>query len=231
MQIQITPSQLETFRKYHSEALNGFVTHDDVVDAVKRKTSYKPEMGTGEAYHKVIEFGHEVFHKPEIAVNHYEVPVTIFYEDQKVEVKEIFTYSELVPAIKYREKHKGIIWEVPNKMTIKVGEYEVFFDMRMDGMHGTVVHENKTVYDNWYMESYEDSLPWRIYLHSTGCRYVLFNIFQILEKRPQDIQRRVSHSEFKLYPNETIFIDIADYTELFISFLENNNLLNYVKRR
>lgn len=231
MHLQISPSQLETFRKFYEEVFDGMVTEQDVIEAVKRRTSYKPEMGTGEAYHKVIEQGHEKFHKPDIAINHYEVPVQIWYEEKRIEVTEIFTYAELLPAIRYREKHKGLIFEVPNHWNFEYGEYQVTIEMRMDAMHGNYVHENKTVYSSWKMEGFENSLPWQIYLVSADSPRITFNIFEILSKREEDIQRRVSCFSFDLYREEQMEYDIKDWVGLYIQFLEIHNLLNYAKRR
>lgn len=231
MHLQISPSQLETFRKYYEEVFNGMVTENDVIEAVKRRTSYKPEMGTGEAYHKVIEHGHEKFHKPEIAVNVYEVPVTIWYEDRKVEVFETFLYSELVPAIKYREKHKGLIFEVNNAWTFDLNEFKITIEMRMDAMHGSYIHENKTVYDSWKMEQFEDSLPWQIYLIACDSPRITFNVFEIFNKREEDIQRRVKCFSFDLYKEDQMEYTIKEYVGLYIEFLKQNNLLNYAQRR
>lgn len=232
MRLQISPSQLETFRKYHEEVFDGSITREDVIEAVKRRTSYKPRMGTGEAYHKVIQFGHEIYQKPEIAINHYEIPVTIWYEDEKLEVIEEFKYAELVPAINYRAKNKGLIFEVPDTWHFRSGDYDITIEMRMDGMAGNSIHENKTIYSAfWKMEQYEDSLPWQIYLVSTQASDLTFNIFEILEKKEKEPNRKVTHTEFKLYPHENMESDIKQWVELYVDFLTNNHLLNYAKRR
>lgn len=231
MHLQISPSQLETFRKYYEGTFDGLVTAEKLIESIKRRTEYEPEMGTGEAYHKVIEFGHEKFHKPEIAVNHYEVPVTIFTEGQKVDVVETFLYSELVPAIKYREKYKGLIFEIPNTLELESNKHDVLIKMRLDAMYGNHIHENKTVYSNWKMEQFEDSLPWQIYLTSTDSPRITFNVFELLDKREQDIQRRTSCFSFDLYADNSQKFIIKEYVALYIDFLENNNLLNYAQRR
>lgn len=218
--LSFSPSKLEQFRKFYHEEYNGTVTPQKVIESIMGKVPWKQEMTTGSAYHLIIENGGEPYWSDK------ENKYVVFDKESKETV--LFTKNEAEPAIIYRNAHPGLIFEVPNKWTFNLNGFEITMNMRFDAGYGLDIHEHKTVYKSgWHIETYEDSLQWKIYLLSSAARKVKYNIFEYI-KYENDDEGRVTHVAFDLHPYPNMKDDIFEQVELFINFCYDNNLMEYV---
>lgn len=231
--LSISPSKLEQYRKFFDEEYNGFITEEMVIETITGVKKYKPEMITGEACHAIIENGPEQYFdsakgKYVVAVDVGELP------GGGREIKEEeFTWNEILPLVDYRNSHPGLVFEVFNRYTTFVKGYEVEMQMYIDAFWGTFVHEHKTVYKPWEMETYERSLQWKVYLLATLARKVTYNIFYVKEPLVSEqkagiTERTIRPGSFDLYPYPQMQKDVHDWLYMFIDFCEKRGLLEYV---
>lgn len=216
--LMISPSKLETYRKFKDEEWNGFITEEAVITDIKGEKEWSAKMTFGTAFHAVLEHGHERYLQDD-GLYHIKV------DDMPEEI--ICTFEELIPAIEHRIAHPYMVHEIKAKHWLKIKGYNVLLNMRVDGAEGLRVHEHKTTSKPVELEGYERSIQWRIYLLATKAQYVQYNIFKVYE--PKKGPRRVDPFSFKLFPYEGLERDVCALVHSFIEFCEKRNLLPYIK--
>ncbi len=186
---------------------------------IKGEKVFKEQFEYGKAYHYLIENGVE---KYPFKNGKYEV----FEIDMKEPI--YISRSEAEPALKFRLQHPFMTSEVACKCVVDFPDYIVLLSMRIDGLEGYIIHEHKTTSGIVNMAKYEKSLQWRIYLFASGCREAQYNIFKYDE--PKNGNRSVIYTPYNYFRYPTMESDLRNMCQLFISYLETKQLLNYAKR-
>jgi hypothetical protein len=217
MNLSISPTKLETFRLHVTEAYNGTITKNKVVEAIKGLTPWSPKMEFGGAFHEVIEYGSKPFLNPKTGL--YEIPIEGFEEPF------ILTHDEVAVADEYRRKYYSMVHEISTKLQLSINGYNVTMSMRIDSMHGLDVHEIKTTDRTPTRDKYEDSIQWRCYALAIDANNVVYDIFKYDNAKPRNIDQYV----FTYNPYPTMEQDIVKRLKQFILFCENEGLMEFIK--
>jgi len=219
IKLSISPSILETYRKYYTEEYNGFLTEESVITAVKRETEWSDTMEFGAAFHEIIEFGHEKYYNS----------VSGLYHIQKKgkEGEVVLPYSAIEPAVIFRKNHPSMVYETPVSFTVCLNGFEVRFKMRIDGIEGNVIHEQKTGKRFSGYEFFEKSLQWKLYILATGANQAQYNIFTWKQLSGKPIQ--VKYEEpIKLSRYVGIEGDVQDWLDRFLTFCKEKDIIQYI---
>lgn len=218
MDLKFSPSKLEQFRKYLYGEYNEFIQKEDVIKYLKGEIEWKAEMNVGSAIHAIIEHGPEKYLKKD---GMYHVKEKDFPQE------EVFAPDEIQPVLDYCAAHRSSVHEVP----IKFSEFnhrfhEIIMNMRIDGMHGVIIHEHKTSPKPYDLELYERSVQWRIYLMATEAKAVVYNHFQWKQLKNKPLQ--IIHTPFMFYPYKGMEDDVLSLINRFVQFCDLNGVLDTI---
>lgn len=220
--LSISPSKLETFRKYYTEAMNGFITEEKVIDSITGRTPWSDKMVDGTAFHKMIEFGPDRYRNGD----KYYVPVS----DEVAGHEDIvFEERHAKVARDYRSTIPGAVFEVNYAHKFDFQGYKIVMNMKMDAMWGMEVHDQKTTDKDPKVDSYEESLQWKIYLIATFAKKFQYNIFRF--HRKNDILEDIELTSFYLVPRPSMNNEILETLDLFIRFCKAKNLMSYLIKK
>lgn len=214
MQLRISPSKLEKFRLHVTEAYFGTITKEAVIDYIKGISVPTERMDWGTAFHTIIEEGPEGYFDQELGVC--QVPV-------KSGAIITLDKEDVDAALNYRAAYPTMVHELAINNYFQVNGHEVQMKMILDGINGTDVHECKTTDKPADYSKYENSIQWRCYALATGCRRVQYDVFQ----KAKD--GKVIPFEFRYLPYKAMEGDVMRLLRHFITFCENENLMDYLK--
>jgi len=220
VKLSISPSKIEQFRLFYTEAFNGFITQENIITYLRGEQEWKDEMRFVSAYHAMIEFGPEKFFDP--------VRGVYVYTEDRMPGEIVLTKSELLPAIEYRAKYPGMINEMKAKYWTEVAGYRVLINMRIDGMNGLVVHERKTGKRTNGFDYYQASTQWKCYALATECKLIQYDIFKYNE--PRSGPRKVEYIDppYQFMPYTGMKNDVDHWIGQLIHFCEINNLMKFL---
>lgn len=216
--ISVSPSKVENFRKFYDEELKGIVTEEAVVQSIMGTTPWKPAMIFGSAFHKILEVDASQFYNPKTGL--------YVVQDDQMPEPITMVQSEVDVANKYRESYPHMIHEIKCHYRTLIGKYDVRVNMRIDGMSGIVVHEKKTTSKSPEVGNYERSVQWKFYALATECRVIQYDIFQIKEYKSGP--REITHIPFQFFPYAEMKGDVDRWIMHLIRFAEDRNLLDYL---
>lgn len=206
----LSPSKLETFRCYLKEEYNGYVTKQSVIDTVLGVRKYSKKMDFGTAYHEMLEHGVDSYLCADFEGHEF---------DYKVKVEDNYFYfkkKDVDPIVHFRNQYPNTSYECWLGFTIKLGNINVRFRSRVDGIEGRLIHEFKTTSNTVKVESYERSCQWKLYTLGLGVRAVQYHTFQY--KMSKDTLKQVIPLDFKFYRTETTDQEVYSLIHDFIDF-------------
>lgn len=220
----ITPSKLETFRKYIDGEWNEYFTKEMVIDQIRgtQKSSFQANFGT--AVHEILEKGYQRYFNEKVGL--YIVKVQV-----KGQSDQYFDFNpvELAPVMEYVDTHTSAVNEIPLKFKIIVNGVEVILSMKIDEMFGVGAGDHKTSDKEPKLDEYERSAQWKIYTLATEAKFFKYNHFQCrrLDRGKGDIE--IILREFVFYPYPKMEEDIIKLIQRFIMFCENEDLMSYIQ--
>ena len=215
MLYKLSPSKLEVFRKYATEAFGGFFDEQKVIESLTGQSKWSPSMEFGSAYHGLIEHGGEKFYNQETGLYH--------YKEDRMDNEVTITPEQAELAFKYRKAYPMMIHECSATHVLKVDGVDVLLNMRIDGISNNRVHEIKTTSHNPKIADYEDSLQWRCYLLATSSPYVQYDVFSY-NKPKNPLDRKVDYFGFKLWRYGRLESDVIYWIRRLIEFAEIKDL-------
>lgn len=228
--LRISPSKVETWRKYHLEEYNGFITKEKVIEALTGTTPWTPEATFGSAFHLVMQHGAGRYVSAE--VNNEGLPL-FRIQDHEMPTPVILTYQEIALADKFHLAHPGMVWEVQGTYYLDVDEFRIMIPFRIDAMEGQEIHENKTSTRDLQYDFFEESMQWKIYLLATRCPKVQVNVFSYDEPNTKRKYYEVYQDHLTLYPYEDLQEDVRQGIRGLITFCKSQGLMGAleVKRK
>lgn len=182
----ITPSLLNNYHQLISGEYERWgKTAQDFLTEIMTPFATNESMSRGTAYGYLLEHGPSKYHvqglkqTPDgkmIKVDEYQV-----YE-KSLRRTWVFTHKEVAPVIEYRERYPLMTYEVWANHELMIGFDKIKMAMRVDGLLGLDIHENKTsAYANDW-SSREGSYQWRCYLTALkDAQKVVYHEFQFVE--------------------------------------------------
>jgi len=211
MRLRISPSKLEQFRLFVTEAYFGTITKEKVIDYLKGLSVPTRKMDWGTAFHAIIENGPDAYLDETGSCR-------IQCETGIIELKK----EEVQAAIDYRNKYPSLVHEVVLKNTFNIDEYNIDMFMRIDALNGIDVHEIKTTDRAPNLEKYQNSMQWRCYALATGCRKVQYDVFQ--RTKSGIVRHKLVYD-----PYLKIRQDVENTIRHFLLFCKNEDLIQYIK--
>lgn len=225
LKLLVSPSKLETFRKYIDGEYNGYITKEKVIESIKGLTPWEPRMEVGSAIHAILEHGADRFRVQD--TDRFLVQV----DDMPGQV-ELFE-DELEIVLKHRSQYPNMVYEVSHKhwLNLVVGDQfvDVLMMMKIDGMNGEEIHETKSTDKTIDFSMYERSLQWKIYTHTLGCPFVQYNIFKY--NKPRKGHRTITKQHTRFYAYNGVKREIERWMRFFIEFCQRENLIEFVKSK
>ncbi len=215
---KVTPSLLETYRKFYNEEYNGLITQEKVIEAVKGLTPWTARMELGTAFHAIIEHGAEPFYDPDsdrYIVNADGLPSPF-----------VFQLSEIEEAIKYRNQYPDMTHEVMIENYTNVDGIDIMLRFKVDGLNGGVIHEHKTMKQFPSMDMFHRSLQWRCYLWGLNARQIQYNFFVYKDLKGKPIT--VSYFKHMIFTYPEIEQDLKKWIRQFLEFCDIHDILEYL---
>lgn len=123
--------------------------------------------------------------------------------------------------------------EIKSQMPLGVAEVKsnynlngVNFSFVIDLLSGIEVHEYK-IGNFWGVDSYDNSLQWKIYLLATGAKSATYHIISYNDVRPYKFKY---HKPFTFYPYPEMESDVMFYVNDFIEFCKIHGLESYITK-
>jgi hypothetical protein len=216
------------------EEYHGTITKEKLIESIKGEEVWTPKAEFGSAFHLVLENGSDQYWNEsaqKYIIQDKDMPAPVICEPSEVEMADNF----------HKQYGRYMTWETWHTETIKVDHHEVIFRMRIDGMLGNQVHENKTRAGKFEPDFYYRSLQWRTYLMSMSTPMVQYNVFTYKEPAPmkegqtkrragaREIREDFVHNVVKFYHGgEPMENEVRHWTRGLINFCERNNLIRYI---
>lgn len=220
MYASISPSKLETFRKYLAQEYQGFITREKVVEAIRGETKWTPQANFGSGFHYLIEHGPEQFFDKTTGlykVQDDQMPEPVFYTER--EVQHVRVFKAAYPNMKFEAWHS---------LDLEVDGVPVKMPMRIDGLNGLEIHEQKTSGKPASVDFYERSLQWKIYLQATGANLVQYNTWYYCKPNKSDRDHTIEYMGFQFCPYEGMESDIRLHIQMYLDFVRRNGLEEFV---
>jgi len=216
----ISPSKLELFRKhYERKPDDTFWTEEKVIEYMSQPFEWSDDMIRGSGFHAMLEHGIGKYYVAEqsgYVVNDGEMPKDWF-----------FTPEEARVAFVWRDKYPGTTFEIPIKYSIPFEDYTVILNMRLDGLWGEILMEQKTTGKTRNQGFYEPSIQWRIYLLVTQSPFVQYNVFQFKENKLQGTKIVIPH-EYQFWKYPQMETDVHNLVREFVHFCKVRGLDQYI---
>lgn len=160
MLLKLSPSKLEQFRLFCTDAYNGMITQERMIDDIKGvpfETNAAMELGN--AVHAAVEKGHEAF-EPQ-AGGYYQ------FLEKSAYTPSIDVYA-MDKALEWREKIGPCLYEQWESIQIPVvgehGNYDVQMTLRVDALTPDGVHDHKTSAKSIgkYIDR-QNAVNWKVY--------------------------------------------------------------------
>lgn len=219
--IKLSPSKLETWRKYMAEEYAGTITKEKVIASITGEQEWSKKATFGSAAHLVMQFGAEKYHDE--GSGKY-----IIKDGQMPEAVVINTYKELYLFDDFHNKHPNMVWETPATLMLNVDGVDVQLSMRIDGMEGTYVHENKTGENDLDFDLYDRSYQWRIYLLKTLADKAQYNHFSYYEPNTRRDAYEVFYDYMTVYPYPAMEEDVKNGIRGVVDFCRTYDLMGRI---
>lgn len=212
----------------------GTITKEKLIDSLTGKDVWTPQATFGSAFHLVMEKGAPEFLNASSGL--------YVIQDKQMPDSVVCQYSEIQLADKFHDEYgQYMTWETWHTEPINIDHHIVDLNMRIDGLYGADVHENKTTTHSYDPKFYMRSLQWRIYLMCMDTAAVQYNIFPYKEPAPMkegQVKRRkgalevrevLGHFPVKFYHGgDTMVREVNLWTRGLIDFCDRNDLLSYI---
>lgn len=218
MNIRLSPSMIEQFRKYLDGEYNGYITQEKLLEYVRGETKWKPAMVLGTAYHALIEFN-------KTDVKYIEGEFYVKTKDMVTPI--VFSHKQAEKALVFRNEHPNIVFEVPMSKQITLNGFNIVVSGRADGLEGSEGRDTKTGDKPMDMELWERSYQWRLYCWMAGLTKFHYDIFQFkLDK--DGVIETVNYETCSFLPYEGMDMDIIQMIGRFLDFCKTNNLMEFI---
>lgn len=218
--IKLSPSKLETWRKYMHEEYAGTITKEKVIASITGDQEWTPKATFGSAAHAVMQFGAEKYHD--------ESGKYIIQDGQMPTPVVINTYKELYLFDNFHNTHPNMVWESSATLMLNVDGIDCQLNMRIDGMEGTTVHENKTGENDLDYDLYDQSYQWRIYLLKTKADKCQYNHFSYYEPNTRRTEYEVFYDYMTVYPYPGMEEDVKHGIRGVINFCKTYDLMHRI---
>lgn len=214
-EVSISPSLLDSFL-FHLRS------EQEDERFIERLQGFKntEAMAIGTAFHAIIEHGADVG-RP------------LSNGGLEVEGWE-FDAPAVDAALAFRAAYPSMRHEVWGQLTTQLQNYRVESRLRVDGLHGLMVHEVKTTTSTYAVsiEDYVGAVQWRMYLlafpHAAGVVYTKFRLKRVKET-PRIKDAETHQFWLERHKGMENFVTVA-MSEL-LDFMERRDLLHLLDRR
>lgn len=218
--LRLSPSKVEKYRQYNEDEYNGFITKEKLIEGLKGEEVWTPKAEFGSAFHLVLQFGANKYYNRKTGYFH--------IKDDQMPEEVIVEYSEIELADQYHKAHPHMVWEVKNKFDYVLdGQYQITFNMRFDAMAGLRVKEHKTTSRAFDYDFYYRSLQWKVYLLSSQCQSVSYEVFPYSEYAGKP--RVVRHESMTFYPSPSVAESLNINLRGLIRFCDINGLMEHIQ--
>lgn len=101
---------------------------------------------------------------------------------------------------------------------------EIVMSVVIDALLGNIVHEYKTGGRFYGVDTFDNSLQWRMYLLAVDSPKVVYHHFEYTDNRPM----RFTYRTFCFYPYQDMKADIERCSYEFIDWCKTNNLEKFI---
>ena len=223
MNLRISVSRIEQFRKYLDEEYNGFITQQSVIDDIRGVSIRKPAMILGLAYHALLEWDRKSI---EMIPTENSDGDTARVRTPDMDTHIDFHPNLVQPALQYRLDHPHMIHEVPVTKRIKVGGFNITISGRIDGLEGFEGRDAKTGDRGMDVDLWGRSYQWKYYCWMAGLLRFHYDIFQFIYERKQLIG--VKYDTFDFKPNMGNENDCIRLVERFLDFCQQHKLMDFL---
>jgi hypothetical protein len=148
-------------------------------------------------------------------------------------------------AILPRSRHENL-WEAKKVKVYETSRYDVEVVAKIDLIHGKHIYDHKTKWSQFDIDSYLDSMQWRVYLDVWQADQFTYNVFMMKDTLPKqnedeppvqidwqddevDAIMVAPPHQFTCLPYDGMTRDWMRWVEAAIDFIEQHDLLEYVQ--
>lgn len=214
----LSPSKLEVYRKFIQNA--PYSSQQDVISTIRGDRTWKPALDLGVGFHLALDRGPEAYWDP-------------FYDayvirSRQLAYPQVFSAEQMAWVQRYRKRYHRMVHECSMKWHAETLSGTPFtINMRLDGVEGLEVHEHKTTSREIFVDDYEKSLQWRIYLAASGGQVCQYNIFRFLVPELGH-QSPIEAMVVRYYPYPFMQEEIIDWVQSYLEFVERHQLQEFV---
>jgi len=220
--VNISPSLLEQYRICYQGLYNK--SDKDVVDYIRDDFVITPIIAEGTAFHQILEDGPEPYR-----IGGLRDGAEPTYQVFSPELRQwfYFTSQEVAPLLEYRAQYPDMVYECKTKLWWQnVAGYNIHMSMKIDGLHGLDLHEQKTTQSRYKPTTakYKQSMQWRCYLAALPeSSRILYNVFHI--KRPKRGPAHCVPYQYIFHRYPGMIEDCRRYLEGLLRFCETRGLI------
>lgn len=228
---RISVTTLEKFRRYMCEA-SPTDTEEQLLETIRGEFTGNDKTKTGNAYHQIIE-GDYVRGADNM----------VFVKNEKEKTSFLFYPEQAEPALQYKKDHPFMVHEMKASKIYQTTHGPIQISGRVDGAEGLAIRDIKTKFRPFTVSDYLDSFQWRYYLDMLQTEVFYYDIFEIqgFNGLPTDFTgvplpppfkmdfEVIAHPEIQCLAYQDMYYDIMDLLELFLSYLENREIMHLLK--
>ena len=223
IKVKLSPSKIETHRKYVMEEYAGTITKEKVIASIKGEEVWSAKALFGSAAHLVMQFGAEKYYNEEQA--------KYVIQDSQMPEPILLSYQEIEKFDLFHKEHPNMIWESKATLVIIVDGFEVTLNMRIDAMEGLTIHENKTSSNDLDFDFFEASYQWKCYFLATKAEKAQYNVFSYYEPNTKRKEYEVFYDFMTLFPYKGLEEDVKQGIRELIQFCRIYNLMPYITKK
>jgi hypothetical protein len=208
-----------------------FDTEEALLESLRGEFTGNDKTKTGGAYHKIIEGDYS-----------YQDDL-ILAPGEKDSGDFLFTQEQAAAALQYKKDHPLMVHEMKASKIYHTTKFPIQVSGRVDGAEGLAVRDAKLKFRPFTVSDYLDSYQWRYYLDMLQTEVFYYDIFEVLGfpglptdftgallPPPYKIEAEIiAHPEIQCLAYRDMFYDITDLLELFLSYLENREIMHLLK--
>lgn len=228
---RISVTTLEKFRRYMCEA-SPFDTEESLLESLRGEFTGNDKTKTGGAFHQIIE-GDYTRREDNL----------IYVKSEKDKTEFLFHPDQAEPALQYRKDHPFMVHEMKVSKVYQTSRTEIQVTGRVDGAEGLAIRDAKTKFRPFTVSDYLNSFQWRYYLDMLDSEVFYYDIFEVVGfpglptdfmgvplPPPHKIECDIiGHPEIQCLAYRDMHYDIVDLLELFLSYLENREIMHLLK--
>lgn len=223
MNLRISVSRLETFRKFLDGEMKGYFTQQLIIDDIKGLRPYSAKANLGTAFHALLEMdlkSVKYLHDPIAEKGKYII------KTKDMQEPVTFSNKQAAKALWFREQHPDIVHEVPVKTEIELRGHSITISGRMDGMEGFIGSDAKTSDKASCCEDWENSFQWKYYAWMAKLRQFRYDIFQFVYK-DQQLDNVIYHA-YNFLPYMGMQEECLQLLDRYLDFCSMHNLNKYL---